>query len=326
MNKSLFLALFLGSSSLFGYEECCLDRHITFQADYGYIRRQDVRDLRLVENASILIDENGNMKPKKVMDTDDLAERLGWQSAIRALTTVHCTPSFSFEIQYTYYFPWTATNVVTGTGLQFPFTDLSLTVDYVGADRVVGNYKSKLQNGEVNLWFHLTPQRVDYFSFAWVFGARGMDLKENMNLEFYHPSSRSKYQIQDKDHLIGPQLGAMLQVNPTSCWTWTFIVKGAGFFNRIKNEVCVKDRNNTDKIIGFKKKRSTDSWLLEAYGQLAFNIWTNFDIHIGYQGFILTGIGLAPNNRTVYLPQRRTVNGKGQIVIDGLYAGASLSF
>lgn len=153
-----------------------------------------------------------------------------------------------------------------------------------------------------------------------------MNLKEDMDLLFFRAGDHSVYSIQDKDNLIGPQLGAVLEINPSRCFTWSCMIKGAGFYNRVKNKVCVRDRNNTDKIIDYNKKKKTDSWLLEAYGQFTWNVWSKFDIHFGYQGFILTGVGLAPNNRTVHIPQSSSANVKGQIIIDGLYAGAALSF
>lgn len=297
-------ALVLASSCLYSYydDECCLDRILTFQADYGYIRRQEVRDLRLVEDASILIDKNGDMRPKKKMDTDDLVERLNWESAIRGLAALHPNECFTLEVQYTYFYPWTAQSIDKGSALQFPFNNLELVHDYKDASQVTGQYKSRLQNGEINFWNHSTPQRINFFSFSWLVGVRGLNLRDTMSLTFFRSPNQSVYEVDVKNNLIGPQLGAMLEINPSRCWTWSFMIKGAGFYNRVKNDVCVLDNNNTDKIIGYKKKRTTDSWLLEAYGQLAWHLGTNFNLHFGYQGFILAGLGLAGNNRTVHIP------------------------
>ena len=326
MRKLIPCALILASTALHSDDYWCLDHRVRISIDYGHIRRQGVRDLRLVQEDAVLMERKKGLVPIKVMDTDDLAKRFGWEPAIRGGVTFNGTACSSVEFLYTYFHPWTAKKTVTGTALQFPFLDPTETVDYRMASKVETEYKSQLHNGEASYWGHVTPQRVDYFSFSWNLGARIMYLKEKMGLLFFRETDKSLYSVETTNNLYGPQLGAMLEINPTCRWTWTFMVKGAGFFNVVQNDVCVRDRNNTVQIIDYKKESWTDSWLLEGYGQLAWHWSSFFSIHIGYQGYILTGVALAPNNRDVHETQRRHLNDKGQITIDGFYAGLDLSF
>ena len=325
MRKLFFASLLCAGLQADDY--WCLDKHFSVRGDYGYIRRQEIRDLRLVEDTSIMQELNGNLKAKKKMDTDDLVDRLGWESAFRGGLTYHSDECGSLEALYTYFFPWEATTTVNADGtLRFPFKDSTISVDYVDADRVEGKYKSQLQNGELNYWGHLTPQRVNYFSFSWNLGFRALYLRENFNLLFVKGADKSDYSIDTYNILYGAQLGAVLEINPTCHWTWVFMIKGAGFFNVARNTVCIGDENNTITLREYTKKKWTDSWLLEGYGQLSYHFCSWFSVHYGYQGFILTGLVLAPEQRDVSARTRRRIKDEGQIVIDGMYGGLTFSF
>ena len=323
MRKLLLTFLTLTTLSIEAGDYWCLDKRLSIRADYGYMRRQEVRDLRLVEDTSQTIKD----KPKKRLDTDDLVDQFGWQSAIRGGLTYHGDACSSFEALYTYFYPWRAKSEKFADGtLQFPFKDPDLVFDYRDADEAVVEYKSRLQNGEFNYWGHITPQRVDYFSFSWNLGLRILFLKETLDLLFKKDGDQSLYAIEARNTLYGPQLGAVLEINPSCCWTWTFIIKGAGFLNNAKNEVEIGDFNNTEEFRDYEKRRWTDSWLLEGYGQLAYHWYSWLSFHVAYQGFILTGLVLAPEQRDVHISEKRRINTKGQIVIDGLYGGLTLSF
>ncbi|NGX37446.1 MAG: hypothetical protein K1000chlam2_00602 [Chlamydiae bacterium] len=327
MRKLFPATLLLICANLQADDYWCLDKHVSIRGDYGYIRRQEIRDLRLVEDTSVMQELNGNLKAKKVMDTEDLVDQFGWESAIRGGLTYHSSECASLEALYTYFYPWEGTRTVKADGtLQIPFEEFSIFSDYVNADRAEGKYKSQLQNGEFNYWGHLTPQRVNYFSFSWNLGFRAMYLREDLDLLFTKGSNQSLYSIDTYDILYGAQLGAVLEVNPTCHWTWSFMLKGAGFFNVARNEVCIRDENNEVTLREYTKRKWTDSWLLEAYGEIAYhwNSWLRFQF--GYQGFILTGLVLAPEQRDVRATTSRRIKDKGQIVIDGMYAGLTLSF
>jgi hypothetical protein len=327
MKPFLWAGLLLASSSAFAHDYWCLNNRVSFLADYAYLRRQEVRDLRLVQDDSIRFRRSGGeLDSKKVLDTDDLIDRFGWQSAVRVGMTFHANCCSSIEALYTYVFHWTGSQTKHARGtLSFPFEHIDPISDYFEADRAKGRYRSWLQNGEINYWGHVTPQRVNYFSFSWIAGYRMVYLQERLDLFFTRKRNTSLYEIKTFNTLYGAQLGAVLEINPSSCWTWTFILKGAGFLNVAKNEVDIRDRDNAITLAKYEKNRWTDSYLIEAYGQLAYHPWSWLGVHIGYQGFLLTGVATAPEQRDVD-PDDRRIRDKGQILIDGLYAGIDLSF
>ena len=325
--RKVILASALCTSIYAADDYWCLNNVVTLQAEYAYLRRTEIRDLCLVEEATGFVPLGNDDKLKKVMDTDSLVDRLGFQSGIRVGATFHFGPCSSIEAQYTYVYSWKGKKTVEAAGeLQFPFEDLTVVNDYVQADKAEGLYRSRLQNGELNYWGHITPQRVDYFSFSWNLGFRLILLKEKMELLFTKEDNTSPYRIDTRDNLYGAQLGAKLEMNPTSCWTWTFMLKGAMFLNRATNDVLVLDNNATTIFLDYDIKKYTDSYLLEGYGQLAYHPTSSLSIHFGYQGYILTGIALAPNQRDVSVVSNPHINRKGQIVIDGLYAGVDIGF
>lgn len=323
MRKIFLAALFLCQISLQAQDYWCLDKHISIRADYGYFRRQGIRDLRLVEDTSQVVGE----KPKKLLDTDDLVDRFNYQSAIRGGLTYHNEECSSLEALYTFFYPWSTKSRVFADGtLQFPFKDPFISIDFRNADEAVARYRSWLQSGEVDYWGHVTPQRVCYFSFSWTLGLRMFFLEERFKLVFKRGDTESRYKIKTHNNLYGPQLGAMFEINPSCWWTWTFIVKGAGFLNDAENKVLITDLNDTFELRDYTKRKWTDSWLLEGYGQLAFHWCSWLSLEFAYQGFILSGLVLAPAQRDVSASEKRRINTKNQIIIDGLYAGLMISF
>lgn len=346
MQKYLLTCLILTAFPLFAHDNWCLDKRLDVWANYGYIRRQGIRNLRLVEDTAQIksgppILNIGDFQDlvqndpsilnefefKNVLSTEDVTDRLGWESAIRGGVTFHGSPCASFEAFYTYYYPWTAKSRVVADGtLQFAFKDPFISFDFVNADEAIARYKSQLQGGEANWFWHVTPRRVNYFSFSWILGARLFHLKERFNMEFKKGENKSFYNIHTENRVYGPQIGAVLEVNPTCCWTWTFIIKGAGMLNDADNELKITDFNDTFVLRSYKKRRWEGSWLLEGFGQLAYH-WTPWlSLHFAYEGFLLSGLALAPEQRDISGRDRRQISTGGDIIIDGLYAGLTLSF
>ncbi len=316
MRKKNLVFLLLVASTTYAQDYWCLNHHIALDAEYGYMRRSDIRDLPLVKE-----------KKKTVINTDDLVEKMGWESAIRASATFRISACASLEGQFTYYYPWKASKKVDGDeNLRLPFKRSDFAFDYEEADKAEATYVSRLQNGELNYWGHVTPQRANYFSFSYLVGLRYMYLRETFQLTFRKGTDKSDYKIKATNQLVGPQLGFVFEVNPTRCFSWLFQIKGAGFLNSLQNDTFLGDENNTIILRDFTKERWTDSWLIEGYGQLAYHIWPSLSIHVGYTGFILTGVALAPEQRDIRTSNQRFIEDKGQIVIDGGRAGITRSF
>lgn len=334
MKKITLSVVTFATLTLQAHDDWCLNHHISVYADYGYIHRGKINNRCLVESftlpANVIIpqDIDDLASTTCLLSAKKLTKELQWESAIRGGIIYTSSPYAALELVYTYFYPWQARQNVKGNDdLRFPFLNVNFGLDYEKARRVVATYESFLQNGELNYWGYTSPPRVDYCSFSWNMGFRVMELNEKLKLAFSKENGdTSFYRIKTFNVLYGAQLGARLQVYPSPCWTWTFYAKGVAFFNTAENKVNITDENNTFTLRKYKKERWTDSYLIEAYGELAYNLNSFLSFHYGYQGFILTGVVLAPEQRDIKRSTRRRINTDGTIYINGMYGGLSFGF
>lgn len=329
MRKISLFALALATAQLHGHNYSCPTSDLVFKAEYAYLNRGEIRDLPLVKKRTIPTDGFISLLGggETIFDTEDLLESLDSQSAIRGSVIYKPSICSSLELLYTYVLPWNTKKTITHPGLlSYPFKDFMPLRGFINADQVVSKYRSRLQNGEFNYWIHVTPQYVNYFSFSWDLGLRYIFLRERFSIEFIKPNSVARYSANTKNELYGIQLGGMFEINLTSCWTWSFMLKGAAFANQVKNDVSVIDPTDANVPPSFSKSKLTSTGLIEAYGQLAYNIYSFFSVHAGYQGYLLFGLALAPEQRGLSSNRITCLKSSGQIVIHGLYAGASLRF
>lgn len=315
MRKEIVIATCLLSSHLVADDNWCLNRSLFLSGEFGYQRRQEGSSRTLVERGGI-----------KVVRADDLVDDMEWEYAFRVSAIYSGSECSSLEAQYTYYLPWCASETVTGGGVALPFDDNFFTFDYFNADQAYVKYKSWLENGEINYWLHVTPQRADFFAFAWLFGFRFIYLKEKLLMQFTKRGDTSDYHIKTLNLLYGPQLGAVLEYNPNCSFTWAFEVKGAGFLNDAQNKTLLQDDNNFFTLRDYTKKRWTNSWLIEGYAKLTYH-WTSFlSIYASYEGYLVTGLALAPAQIDTSSSNKPIIRERGQILIDGLFVGATWSF
>lgn len=294
--------------------------HLDLLFNYGVLRRSEIRNLPLAEDIAYL-------KPKKVLKTEDLVDRMDWQSALKGSATLNYDPAFSLELDYTYIYPWRGQKTVYADGtLQFPFENTQFDTNFSSANKVSAYYYSQLQNGEANLHYHVTPRRVDYFSFSWIYGLRYIHLHERFRLSYSSFGLTSDYKVRCIDNLYGLQLGAYLDWNPTKRWAYTLMIKGAGFANGAESRVFLGDEGNMITVRNFSIFQWTDSWLLEGYGQIAFYPSSNISLNFGYMAFLLTGLSLAPEQVDDSSRTGKRIRTGGQIVVDGFFIGATVGF
>lgn len=320
MRKKPYIALVLASASLQGYDYCCFSRDIEFLADYAYLNRSQVHDFSLVRRTI------SPGREKTILDIGDLVEDMDSQSAIRGGILYHHSPSATLEAIYTFVLPWEGRKTNIGAAdLSYAFRGQTPLLGFINANAATAKYRSWFQNGEFNYWIHVTPQYVNYFSFSWDMGFRVILLEEHFNLQFTKPLSVARYSIKTNNNLYGVQLGAMLEINPTDYWTWSFLIKGAAFADRVRRNAVINDPSSAVQL-NYSKAKLASTCLLEGYAQLAYH-WTSFfSFHAGYQGFILSGIAIAPEQRVLKSIPKSSIRVKGQVVINGMYVGLSLRF
>lgn len=322
MRKIPLIAFACAAASLYGQCNYCPCNDLVLFGEYTYLTRNEIRDFPLVKNTRVI------NKPKKVLDTEDMVEAMGSESGVKAGILWDRNACSSLELFYTYVSPWHSKKVLNNPGvLSYPFKDFATVLDgFFDADTVVSKYRSWLQNAELNYWIHVTPQYVDYFSFSWDLGLRYISLREHFSLRFIQFLGEAHYAIKTHNHLYGVQLGALLDINPTSCFTWSFMVKTAAFANKAHDRVLITDPFDDNAPPNKTKSKMISSGLIEGYTQLAYHVSDFFSLQVGYQGFLLFGVALAPEQRALSTRRSTNLKGEGQIVINGFYVGGNIRF
>jgi hypothetical protein len=288
-------------------------------ADYLYMRRTRVGRHRIItDNAKT---------PKTLVSTRDLVEDFEWKSGVQGFITYTPNPDSTIEASYSYIAPWKAEATISpGSTLEYPFVAPDFTVDFVDGTAAAVQLRSSLQWAELNYWGHVTPRRCNYFSFSYLIGGRWFFLKEFLELQSVADLDLSSYVIKTYNRLYGVQLGGALEVNPTKRWTWNFQLRGAGFLNTARNHPVLTDEDSTITLIDYSKERWKDTYLIEGLASLSYH-WGEFlTIQAGYQGFRLAGLALATNQLKISTEGKRRVRIRGDIVIDGAFAGITLNY
>jgi len=322
MRKFPLIAIACAVTSLYGHSYYCPCNDIVLFADYAYLTRSGIRDFPLVKNTTVLND------PKTVLDTEDMVDAMGSESAIKGGFIWDHDMCSSLELFYTYIHPWHSKQTLSNQGLlSYPFKDFATVLDgFVDAETVVARYRSWMQNAELNYWIHVTPQYVNYFSFSWDLGLRFISLEEHFSLEFIRPIAEARYSVKTDNYLYGAQVGAVLEINPNSCWTWSFMAKTAAFANKVKGKISITDPLDEDAPPDQSKSKLFSTGLVEGYAQLAYHISSFLSLHVGYQGFLLFGLALAPEQRALSSSSSATLRGTGDVTIHGFYSGVSIRF
>ncbi len=324
---------------------CTIKDHYSTNIDYMYLRRSRLTNHTIVEEevtvADVIPQPNPNLIPfdpnslvpisslpvKKVMNTEDLLHKFHWESGVRATLSYTSNGYSAVEISYFYIWPWNGMDSVVGPGtLFYPFDDLAFTTDFVHADQAVATYSSLLQGAELNYVYHQTPLRSDYWSFSWIAGGRFFLLHERFNLAFSRGPNTSDYSIKTSNRLYGLQLGATIDYNPSSRWTWHVMAKGAVFFTVAKNRVFLGDENNTVTLQQFNDDRWEGTYMFEGIASLGYRLFSTLYIHAGYQGLVLDNVALAPQQVERRTPPHKRVKANGALVIDGAFAGIEYAF
>lgn len=313
---------------LFAQDDWSLNNQWFLRGEWVFMRRADIH------NHSIVSDSNRPPKCNgcpnfKALDTENLVHDFDFESGYRATLTYMMNKLSSFEASYMEIAQWQGDHTVRGQGtLSFPFTDSSYAQDFTRADEARAAYDSKFYNVEFNYWGYSSPPRVDYFSAAWIAGLRYMNLREHFDVSFHRSGNKSTYKIETHNHLIGPQLGANIQMNPIRCLSWDFNVKVGYFLDYAKQESSLGDRDNSIKLRDFEKHECTGTLLVDVLASLSFYFGNHFSIRSGYQMIYLTGLALAPEqvDKNVDPHSGKHLDTKGEATIHGLFVGGTFAF
>ncbi|MBI2743125.1 MAG: hypothetical protein HYX48_04330 [Chlamydiales bacterium] len=318
----------LGSASLSAHDDLGIGYHWSLLTEFVYMQRSELHSHSIVDkytpNQSCPCDE------RSVMNTKDLLHDFDFEPGFRVGLSYQPDDRWTLEGNYLYLNEWEGDDTHHGNGtLSFPSY---LGVDgFNAADRAEGNYRSRFWNAELNIWTHVTPRKVDAYSYSWVVGLRYINLREIFDIafftDFFLGEDKSIYSSHVHNHLGGPQIGGCLEWNATHQLTWMFSAKFGPMADRVWQKTYVAADNNTNVLRNFTKHSWTAAFLADVAASAHFQVTSHFNVHAGYEMIYLTGVALAPEqSQRQHHHVRKEVNSHGNALHHGLFAGLIISF
>ncbi|MES2344779.1 MAG: BBP7 family outer membrane beta-barrel protein [Chlamydiota bacterium] len=328
--RILPLGLLLSAQLLAG-DDWSLNNHWSFYGDFVYMERTELHSKTIVREKHFSSTSN-SFYTKPELNTGHLMHNFDWEPGFRA-GIIFMQRRYSLEGSFLFLNEWHSKSKVKGVSekLSYPFkkdSNPQVQLAFSLADRAWGEYKSQFWTADLNYWRHVTPRRMDYFSFSWLAGLRYVQLDEKSEVHFKKRLSREKseYSIETKNYLPGPQVGLNIQVNPYRQWSWDFTGKIGGLVDYHQQDVSVK--NNVEKFRGGKDRDFSIALFIDLSVMLSWNVWKHASFHVGYEMFYLSGVALAPERfkRTTSNHAIKHAEAHGQVLIDGAFGGLALSF
>jgi hypothetical protein len=329
-HKIIPLGLFL-TASLYAADDWSLNNHWTFYGDFVYMERGELHGKTLVrEKKYSETFDNFYTEPK--LGTRNLLHAFDWEPGFR-VGAIYKQRRCSIEGSYLFLNEWHSKIKVSGHPLKlsYPFKkdgNPAMLLAFSLADEAWGEYKSQFWTADLNYWRHVTPRRVDYFSFSWLAGVRYVQLDEKSHVTFKKIllDQKSIYAIESRNYLPGPQVGLNIQVNPYRQWSWDFTGKIGGLVDYQQQTASVK--NDANKFRGGKTHDFSIALFIDLSAMLSWNFWKHASLHAGYEMFYISGVALAPERfkRTTSNHAIKETKAIGEVLIDGAFAGLALSF
>lgn len=310
--KSWKSALLLSPALLFSKEDASLNQHISFYADALYMRRYGVDKKTLVEDS---------------LTTKNVIHKFKFEPGYRVGMGIHPNRNSSFEGSYLNMKEWHGRKHRTGNGtLTYPFKNAAFAPGFRHADRVVARYLSRFSTADANYWRHITPKWVDSYAYAWIWGLRGVSLKEKFFLTYHKNLNVGRYNTRTRNILFGPQLGLSLDWNPLDYLTWTVTAKVGPMANRIRQRVDLTDQGGALVVRHSSKQKWKATFLADASLALAFHVGGYFELHVGYQLLFLQGVALAPEQLSQSTSPKNHIVSHGKVFMQGAFAGLGIGF
>lgn len=298
-------------------DDWSLNNHVSFLADFIYMKRAELRGHTLVENSST-----------SALNSDALVDAFNFEPGFRAGMSYFFNEKSTLELQGIWIEEWEAGRTVSGSSsLSFPFQSSGYSYDFTQASSAHAHYGSRLWDVELNYWYNVTPRKVNYFSFASIFGLRYTELDELFNLAFTRGSDTSHYRIKTKNHLYAAQIGFNFAMNPYRKLSWEATAKVGAAINNASDNTFIGDYNDSTTLRDFSVTKCHGAFLADVALSVAYQFWAHFGVHAGYQMLYYTGVGLAPEQvNTRVAGNVDEFNVDGQALIHGLFVGINIGF
>ncbi len=352
MKNFLIASTLLCIFSCYGGESCCrpeifcVDNHpshefcYTFTAEAVYLKRVKLENQCLAEVSPEIINlPDGGIIPLTtvqcanpvgscLLDTDDLMKEMGYQPGMRLALTITEGMEHSVEVRYLGLLFWKGENKATCPGgVSFPFKkEPQEDIDnYLGADQMKGIYRSHLLSVDLNYFKHMTPQRIQYFSFAWTLGLRYLQINETLKLQFKKDEFVSNWKVQTENVMFGAQAGFDFDMNPTCNFTWGLLARGGAFGNNAEQKTLMKDFDNIEVIRDYNPCGLHYCFLFELAPYISFILGNHSYLRFSYELLYLTDLALAPK-QLGYSHSGDSLRHHGEALYHGAYLGLGFVF
>jgi hypothetical protein len=344
-NLALWGALFAFSTKLCAenFDPYFGKRHLIITPEFVYVKRSN----NISTNKSMVIrqtqplscgcsDLQTSCPNTKILPTN-VYQAQGHASGLRLTFDYLLDKKVTWQGRYTGLLHWSGEKTAICTGsLAFPFLNgVNQTYDYSYADEMKATSNTYYWSSEINYIYHVTPQRVDYFSVSWLFGLRYINFKENFKLKAMTAScgnvvSSSNYSIQAKNRLAGVQLGGTIEGNLGYNFTYGVPAKMGAMVDFDKYNATFRDFNNAILI----RNNNPSDFNLAFLGEIApfvlFNLSKSVLFKVSYELVYLNNLSLAMNQITFVENQpfnvKNQIRKEGAFMFYGFYIGLGFDF
>lgn len=325
MKKWFVPVCLIYASTLFAGDDWSMNNHWNFYGDYAWVSRKS----QMLHNKTLVRKtEKGITTP--VLKSGHLLNHFDGENGFRA-GGVYMQRTWSIEGCYLYSNQWMGESYVHGhENLSYPFKkheDPEIVRAFLRRDHAHAEYTSQFWTADLNYWRHVTPRRMDYFSFSWIAGTRYVQLNETTKDVFQKKSGkRSEYKIATKNGMFGPQTGVNIQVNPYRQWSWDFTGKIGGLLDQEEQKMSI--RNKWNKFRGGQSHDMGIALFVDLYATLTWHFFRHANLHIGYEVFYMSGLALAAERykRTTSEHALVTVKAIGEACIYDAFGGLTIAF
>lgn len=315
------LLLIFAVSPLFA-NRCCITPYLSIGAETVLLARGRQKAHCLVG----IVDDAGIYR-HCIESNNQLLKHDKWDWGWRGVARFNPDLKNSFEFAWMGDLTWDArsTNGDDGSDLKLLYYNNN-TYNFQSAYRSVEKLKSTLNTYELNYYRWVTPQKTDYFSFAWTPGLRHFQINERFRTQFFRGSGWSYYKISTKNQYWGGQLGIDFEINPTCRYTFGVVGRGGIMINHGKMHAFQTDDNNGEIIRNTTHTGNYWSYMGEIRPYMSYAFFQYLNATISYEGLLISDAVLALSQIPYGSGEGNNIEHHGQAMYQGMILGIHFTY
>lgn len=322
MKKALFVLSVFALPLLAEEDDWRLNNSFSLYGDFAYFKREQTQKHKLIIDSSTT---NCDCRFPSC-STTTLVHHFDFEPGFK-VGAMYMTRHTVWDLSYLWINSWEGHCSKSAPGsLIFSVSNPGITNDFDGADTGSAEYISQFQNAELNFFRYVTLRRGDYFSSAWVLGARYMNLREELDISFTNSGSKSSYKIHTTNHIPALQVGGLIAWNPTTQLSWDLVAKVGVGFDMGEQKTFLGDFNNTVAVRDYEKSGFSTPLVVDVGITLSYQPLSYLSFQAAYQVIYLNGVALATDQVDKSSNSQHRYRAIGAPLIDGLTVGLAWSF